>query len=165
MAIYSIVAPNSSSAEIYDREGGSLLAAVPTGNLTATVNLNVVSPAFAVLKDGDGNYQMSAPLYLGVNYLKPTLSIKLSGATAESVFPPAVHESMGLRALSGRIKHASGNSSATILHIASGFRPSVDTRGVAVLNGASISPISITALGDVTMTASSWTSLGLSGNW
>jgi hypothetical protein len=159
---FSFVAQGSSTALVYDVSGGTLLATVPCDGVTVTLSLNV-DKAWIVLKDANGLTQMAAPLYLNLNYFFPTVALP-AGVTTDEQFQAAVREIGGLRTLSGRIKHASGDL-ATILHIASGYRPVADQLGVADLNGTSVVPVTVTALGNVMMTPASWTSLNLRASW
>ena len=159
---FSFVAKGASTALVYDVSGGTLLATVPCEGVTVTLSLNV-NQAWIVLKDVDGLVMQAAPLYLNLNYFFPTVALP-AGVTTDEQFQAAVREIGGLRTLGGRINHASGGL-ATILHIASGYRPVADQVGVADLNGTSVVPVTVTALGSVVMTPASWTSLNLRASW
>lgn len=159
---FSFVAKGASTALVYDVSGGSLLATVPCEGVTVTLSLDVPK-AWIVLKDVFGLVMMAAPLYLNLNYFFPTVALP-AGVTTDEQFQAAVRNYGGLNQLGGRINHASGGL-ATILHIAQGYRPSADIRGVADLNGTSVVPVTVTALGAVTMTPASWTSLNLRASY
>lgn len=161
---FAFTSTNSDLALVYDKAGGTLLHTVGCGGQrTVTIQADLAQ-AYVILKDDAGREQLRSVLYPGLNYFVPSTAL-FSGISNDLSYPASVRSAGGVTSLTGRIQHTSGTASS-LLHIASGFRPSADVRGVAFLDGTSIEPITIGSLGTVSMTPSaSWTALGLQASW
>lgn len=182
MSTFAISCGNGKKAFIYVSEGGSLLAegSVQDGQILAVDGRKFVTSAdstrvyavgsysnlYAIVKDQAGNTMFAGTIYPGRTDLAVTTTVE-TGTSVDPISAPRVRAAADRmsRILEGLVKKDASTSSATLLHIAQGYRPGSDVKGLAVLDGASTVPVTVSELGPVTITAASWQTANVRAFW